>query len=175
MDLFMYLEHEFKHQRIPVFKEMEVDLGDGVCTIKVTCYLPGYCTKPPIGLPNIVHLLTAEGQIVGPESHTDNRFSYPDVLLSTPITCAQHLFGRKDRDSPEMWTNIVLYLCDLKIPSLCHSPSSKASFVHSTKCYFLHDDYLWQTQGKSKPSHLIVLDIPHQQELLATAHNKAGH
>ncbi|KAG6815441.1 hypothetical protein H0H87_001881 [Tephrocybe sp. NHM501043] len=134
---FMYLGHEFEYCRIPVFEQVQVDLGDEL----------------PAGLPDIAHLLIADGRIVKPELHTDNRYSYPDIPMLTPVMCATHAFGVKAKDSPEMWTDIITYLQDSKIPATCDTPQSKANFLHSTKHFFLHDQQLWHIQGNGASGH----------------------
>ncbi|KIJ91057.1 hypothetical protein K443DRAFT_100522, partial [Laccaria amethystina LaAM-08-1] len=48
--------------------------------------------------------------IPDPTLRTDNRINYEDVPPFTNVTCATHSYGVKDRDSPEMWTEIVNYL-----------------------------------------------------------------
>ncbi|KIJ94198.1 hypothetical protein K443DRAFT_110846, partial [Laccaria amethystina LaAM-08-1] len=48
---------------------------------------------------------------------TDNRINYEDVPSQIEVTCAVHAYGVKDKDSPEMWAEIILYLKDDIMPA----------------------------------------------------------
>lgn len=59
----------------------------------------------------------------------DNRINYEDVPPRYEVTCATHSFGVKDRDSPEMWQEIISYLKTDMMPECCHDPTERKSFV----------------------------------------------
>jgi len=67
--------------------------------------------------------------IPDPTLRTDNRNNYEEVPPFTDVTCAMHSFGVQDKDSPEMWQEIVMYLRTDVMPSRCEDAVERKSFI----------------------------------------------
>jgi len=148
-----------------------------VFTMELYHYWCSYMSslKQGVSQPSITDKSTLPG-ILDPLLRTDNRVNYEDVPSSTIVTCAMHAFGIKDKDSPEMWQEIITYLKMDIMPSHCKDPMEHKTFIRHTKNFFLHDgDCLWKIKSKGKLPRLVVMDIDHRSALIAEAHNDMGH
>ena len=114
--------------------------------------------------------------ILNPTLRMDNRMNYEDVPPLTDVTCAMHSFGVQDKDSPEMWQEIVAYLKTDVMPLHCENTREQKSFVRKTKNFFLHDNnHLWKIELKGKIPHLVIIDVDRCLALIAEVHNDVGH
>lgn len=59
----------------------------------------------------------------------NNRINYKDVLSQIEVTCAVHACRVKDKDSPEMWAEIILYLKEDIMPARCEDSTEGKSFI----------------------------------------------
>ena len=131
--------------------------------------------KEGVSQPSLTDLSALPG-IPNPTLRTDNRNNYEEVPPFTDVTCAMHSFGVQDKDSPEMWQEIVTYLRTDVMPLRCEDTVEWKSFIRKTKNFFLHDgDRLWKIEPKGKIPHLVIIDIDHRSALIAKAHNDVGH
>jgi len=125
--------------------------------------------------PSLTDLSALPG-IPDPTLRMDNRNNYEEVPPFTDVTCTTHSFGVQDKDSPEMWQEIVTYLRTDVMPSRCEDAVEQKSFIWKTKNFFLHDgDCLWKIEPKGKIPHLVIIDIDHRSALIAEVHNDVGH
>lgn len=96
--------------------------------------------------------------IPDPSQQTDNRVNYENVDPLMDVTCATHLFGMQDQDSPEMWKEIIAYLKTDTLPEHCQDSIKRKSFIPQTKGFFLHDgDQLWKIEPQG--SYLASLSL----------------
>ena len=103
------------------------------------------------------------------------RMKYEEVSPFTDIMCTMHSFGVQDKDSPEMWQEIVTYLKMDIMPTHCENAIKQKSFVWKTKNFFFHDgDCLWKIERKGIP-HLVIVDVDCCSALIAEAHNDVSH
>ena len=111
MDDFSYTGTEFEHRKIRVPDMVECTLGGETFTIEVYRYPRAYMTSLKEGAPppSLSDLSTLPG-IPEPSLQTDNRLNYEEVPPLTDVICATHSFGIQDKDSPEMWQEIITYL-----------------------------------------------------------------
>jgi len=87
-----------------------------------------------------------------------------------------HSYGVKDRDSPEMWQEIIRYLKTDMMPEHCQDQVEHKSFIQKTKNFFLHNrDRLWKIEMNGKIPRLVVIEVDHRSGLIAEAHNDIGH
>jgi len=107
---------------------------------------------------------------------TDNRINYKDVSSQIEVTCAVHAYSVKDKDTPEMWAEIVLYLKDDIMLARCEDSTKRKSFIQQTKNFFLHNyGRLWKYEHKGKLPRLVIVDVDQRSTLIAEAHNNVGH
>ena len=109
-------------------------------------------------------------------SQRDNRIDYEDVSPQIEVTCAVHAYGVKDKDSLEMWSEIILYLKDDTMPARCEDAAQRKSFIRQTKNFFLHNgEKLWKFGHKGKLPRLVIVNVDRRSALIAEAHNNVGH
>jgi len=90
----------------------------------------------------------------------DNRLKYKEVSPYSDVMCATHSFGVQDKDSPEMWQEIITYLKMDIMPPCCENAAERKSFIQTTKNFFLYnEDCLWKIKPKGKIPHLVVISI----------------
>jgi hypothetical protein len=176
-DDFSYTGREFEHRKVCTPILATCSLGEDTFTLEMNQYKRSYMSSLRPGAPRPT--VTDESVLPGipdPTLRTDNRINYEDVPPFTNVTCATHSYGVKDRDSPEMWTEIVNYLKTDVMPDRCENPDERKSFVRKTKSFFLHDgDRLWKIELKGRIPRLVVVDTDRRSELIAEAHNDVGH
>ena len=174
---FSYTGTEFEHRKIRVPDMVECTLGGETFTIEVYRYPRAYMTSLKEGAPppSLSDLSTLPG-IPKPSLRTDNRLNYEEVPPLTDVTCATHSFGIQDKDSPEMWQEIITYLKSDTMPTRCENVMERKSFIRRTKNFFLHDgDRLWKIKPKGKIPRLVIIDVDRRSALIAEAHNDVGH
>ena len=156
---------------------VECTLGEETFKIEIQQYPRAYMSTLKKGAPP--PSLTDQSALPGipnPTLRTDNRMNYEEVPPLTDVTCATHSFGVQDKDSPEMWREIVTYLKTDVMPARCENAGEWKSFVRKTKNFFLHDgDRLWKIEPKGKIPCLVVLDVDRRSALIAEAHNDVRH
>jgi len=176
-DDFSYTGLEFEHQWVCVPTLMECMLGGETFMIEVFQYPQAYMSPLKEGTSQLS--LTDQSAlpgIPGPTLRMDNRVNYEEVPLLTDVTCATHSFGVQDKDSPEMWWEIVTYLKMNIMPSHCENAMEQKSFIHKAKNFFLHNrDHLWKIEPKGKIPCLVVLEVDCRSALVAEVHNDVGH
>ena len=87
-----------------------------------------------------------------------------------------HSYGVKDQDSPEMWSEIVVYIKTDALPAHCEDLTIRKSFIRRSKGFFLHnEDRLWKIEPQGKLPRLVVVDVDRRSSLVAEAHNNVGH
>jgi len=176
-DDFSYTGLEFHHRKVCVPILATCTLGDEMFTMELYQYSRSYMSSLKEGAPQPT--LTDQSALPGvpdPALRTDNRVNYEDIPPSTDVTCATHSFGIQDKDSPEMWQEIISYLKTDVMPTRCENPIERKSFVRKTKNFFLHDgDRLWKIEPKGKIPRLVIIDIDRRSVLIAEAHNDVGH
>jgi len=92
------------------------------------------------------------------------------------VTFAVHMYGVKDKDSPDMWTEIIANLKNDTMPTHCEDPAERKAFIHQMKNFFLHnEDRLWKHSSKGKLPCLMIIDIDCCSALISEAHNNVGH
>ena len=74
-----------------------------------------------------------------------------------------------------IWKECRDYLDGWKIPSRLNTEKERKSFVNFIKKFFLHDDRIWWILVKGQQLRLVMEDIKRRGEILAQAHNEAGH
>ena len=176
-DDFSYTGHEFEYRKVCTSFVATCSLGNEVFDVELYRYGRSYMSSLQQGAPqpSITDRSSLPG-IPDPSLRTDNRINYEEVPLSIAVTCAVHAFGVKDKDSPEMWQEIITYLKTDVMPSRCEDPAERKTFIRRTKNFFLHDgDRLWKIEPKGKLPRLVVLDIDRRSALIAEAHNDVGH
>ena len=176
-DDFSYTGREFEHRKgcIPVL--VMCSLGGEAFTLELSHYQCAYMTslEPGVPRPSVTDKSTLPG-IPDASLRTDNRVNYEDVPPLTDVTCTTHSFGIKDKDSQEMWQEIVTYLKTDVMPKRCEDPTERKSFIRRSKNYFLHDrDRLWKIESKGKIPRLVIIDVDRRSALIAEAHNDVGH
>ena len=129
-DDFSYTGLEFEHQRVCVPTLEECTLGEETFTIEVCQYPRAYMSllKEGASQPSLTDQSALPG-IPDPTLRTDNRNNYEEVPPFTDVTCAMHSFGVQDKDSPEMWQEIVTYLRTDVMPSRCEDAVEWKSFI----------------------------------------------
>jgi len=176
-DDFSYTGREFEHQKVCTPVIAKCSLGNEVFSMEIYCYKCSYMTSLKQGVPQLS--TTDQSALPGipdPTLRTDNRINYEDVPSSTNVTCAVHAFGVKDKDSLEMWREIITYLKTDVMPSRCEDSMERKTFIRRTKNFFLHDgDRLWKIESKGKLPRLVVMDVDRHSALIAEAHNNVGH
>ena len=176
-DDFSYTGREFEHRRISVSTLEECTLGGEAFTIEVFRYPRAYMTELNKGAsqPSVIDQSALPG-IPDPALRTDNRLKYEEVSPYSEVTCATHSFGVQDKDSPEMWQEIVTYLKMDIMPPRCEDATEWKSFIRKTKNFFLHnEDCLWKIKPKGKIPRLVIIDVDRRSALIAEAHNDVGH
>jgi len=176
-DDFSYTGLEFEHRKVCVPTLVECTLGGETFTIEVYQYPRAYMSslKEGASQPSLTDQSALSG-IPDPMLRTDNRSKYEEVSHFTDVTCATHSFGVQDKDSPEMWHEIVTYLKMDVMPSRCENAIERKSFVRKTKNFFLHDeDRLWKIELNGKIPHLVIVDVDRHSALIAKAHNDVSH
>ena len=175
-DNFSYTGHEFEHQRVCIPILAECNLGGETFSVEVFQYFRSYMSSLKEGVSHPT--LTDESGIPGipdPSLHMDNRLHYEDVPPLTNVTCATHSFGIQDKDSPEMWQEIITYLKTDSMPMRCENAVKRKLFIRKTKNFFLHnEDRLWKIEPKGKIPRLVVIDLDRRLTLIAEAHNDIG-
>jgi len=176
-DDFSYTGFEFEHQKVCVPVLAKCSLGGEVFTMELSEYRQAYMSTLRLGAPQPT--VTDQSSLPGiPDAtlRTDNRLSYEDVPPRGEVTCATHSFSIKDRDSPEMWQEIIKYLKTDMLPECCQDQVERKSFIRRTKNFFLHDGgRLWKIETNGKIPRLVVIDTDRRLALIAEAHNDAGH
>ena len=176
-DDFSYTGSEFEHRKVRVPVLAKCSLGEEVFMIELSEYRRAFMSTLKSGASQ--PMVTDQSALPGIPSamlRTDNRINYEDVPPRYEVTCAMHSFGVKDRDSPEMWQEIISYLKTDMMPERCHDPTERKSFVRKTKNFFLHHgDRLWKIEANGKVPRLVVIDVDRCAALIAEAHNNVGH
>jgi len=170
MDDFSYTGCEFEYWKVCTPIMTMCSLGNEVFTMELYCYWHSYMSslKQGASQPLTTDQLTLPG-IPDPLLRMDNRVNYEDVP-------AMHTFGVKDKDSLEMWKEIITYLKTDIMPISCEDPVECKTFIRWTKNYFLHNGvHLWKIESKGRLPHLVVMDIDRHSALIAEAHNDVGH
>ncbi|GLB42560.1 putative transposition, RNA-mediated [Lyophyllum shimeji] len=177
VDTFGYIGREFEHRRVQDPELVECSLGGEVFSLELITYRRAYISELREGepVPTTTFQLSANRRIGDPLTRTDNRTGYHDVPADATVTCATHTFGKKDFESPELWAEIYKYLSEDVIPESYDTAEKRRKFVGKTKQFFVHDARLWKHEKGGRPPRLVVTDIPRRQELIAQAHNEAGH
>ena len=176
-DDFSYTGREFEYRKVCTPFEATCSLGGEVFTLELSRYQRSYMSslEPGAPQPSVTDNSTLQG-IPDPALRTDNRVNYEDVPPLTDVTCATHSFGIKDKDSPEMWQEIITYLKTDVLPLRCEDPAERKSFIRKSKNYFLHDeDRLWKIELKGRIPRLVIIDVDRRSALIAEAHNDVGH
>lgn len=91
------------------------------------------------------------------------------------MTCAKHKFGLKDEELEGIWEDVRKYLETFSIPTRLNTEEDRRRFIKSAKRYFLHEKRLWLVPTKGRQPRLVVEQKSRCDELLAKAHNDAGH
>ena len=176
-DDFSYTGFEFEHRKVCVPVLAKCSLGDEIFMMELSEYRRAYMSTLRSGAPQPT--VTDQSSLPGiPDAtlRTDNRLNYEDVPPRSEVTCAMHSFGVKDRDSPEMWEEIIKYLKTDVMPERCQDQVERKSFIRRTKNFFLHDgDRLWKIETNGKLPRLVVIDTDRRLALIAEAHNDVGH
>lgn len=89
--------------------------------------------------------------------------------------CAKHEFGMKNEKPEGIWADIKEYLSTLAMPRRCRTEKEQKAFIKMSKRYFLYEKKLWLNLVKGKLLRLVVESKERQVELVAEAHNEAGH
>jgi len=145
--------------------------------IEVYQYPQAYMSslKEGVSQPSLTDQSALPG-IPDPMLWTDNRSKYEEVSHFTDVTCTTHSFGVQDKDSLEMWQEIVTYLKTDIMPSQCKNIIEWKLFVRKTKNFFLHDeDCLWKIEPNGKIPCLVIVDVDRRSALIAKGHNDVGH
>jgi len=176
-DNFSYIGHEFKFRKVCAVKVIDCILEEEARTFEIFSYECTYMSslKQGVFLLSIIDNSTPL-DLLDVELWTDNRINYENVLPQIEVTCAVHAYGVKDKDSPEMWAEIILYLKDNIMPAHCKDPTKRKSFIQQTKNFFLHDDNrLWKYEHKGKLPQPVIVDVDWCSALIAEVHNNVGH
>ena len=176
-DDFSYTGSEFEHRKVCSPVSAKCSLGGEVFTIELLQYRRAYMSTLKSGAPRPT--ITDQSALSGiPDAalRTDNRINYENIPPHYEVTCATHSYGVKDRDSPEMWQEIIAYLKTDAMPDRCQDQIMHKSFIRKTKNYFLHDgDRLWKIESKGKVPRSVIIDVDRRSALIAEAHNDVGH
>ena len=106
--------------------------------------------------------------ILDPLLQTNNRMNYEDVDPLTEVTCATHAYSVQDKDSPQMWGEIIVYLKNDTLLKCCEDLVKRKLFIQRTKGFFLHDgNRLWKIESQGKLPCLVVVDVEHRSALVA--------
>lgn len=89
--------------------------------------------------------------------------------------CAKHEFGVRDEEPEGIWKELKAYLKSLSTPARCRTENERKTFIKNSKRYFLYEERLWLASVKGRQPRLVVEDSRRRQELIAEAHNDAGH
>lgn len=129
-DDFSYTGREFEYRKVCTPFEATCSLGGEVFTLELSRYQRSYMSslEPGAPQPSVTDNSTLQG-IPDPALRTDNRVNYEDVPPLTDVTCVMHSFGVKDKDSPEMWQEIITYLKTDVLPLRCEDPAERKSFI----------------------------------------------
>jgi len=176
-DNFSYTGHEFEYWKVCNPKVVKCIFEGETCSFEVFSYEQAFMSliKQGVSPPSITDESLAPG-LLEMSLRTDNRINYEDVSPQIEVTCAVHMYGVKDKDSPDMWTEIIVYLKNDTMPACCKDPAERKAFIRQTKNFFLHDeDRLWKHGSKGKLPHLVIIDIDHRSALISEAHNNVGH
>ncbi|KAF8229214.1 hypothetical protein L208DRAFT_1105799, partial [Tricholoma matsutake] len=77
--------------------------------------------------------------------------------------------------SPELWNEILTFLRNGTLPHHCDNPRNLKTFTKHAKQFIFHDNWLWKMSSAGRIPCLVITDLAHQQNLIAEAHNEAGH
>ena len=129
-DNFSYTGREFEYRKVCNSEVIDCILGGEARTFEIFSYERAYMSSLKQGAspPSITNNSTFLG-LLDPTLRTDNRINYEDVSLQVEVTCAVHAYGVKDKDSVEMWAEIILYLKDDIMPARCENPTERKSFI----------------------------------------------
>ena len=176
-DNFSYTGHEFELRKVCTAKVIDCILGGEARSFEIFSYERAYMSslKQSASPPSITNNSTFL-DLLDPTLRTDNRINYEDISPQIEVTCAVHAYGVKDKDSVEMWAEIISYLKDDIMPARCEDPAERKSFIRQTKNFFLHDDgRLWKYGHKGMLPRLVIVDVDRRSSLIAEAHNNVGH
>ena len=176
-DEFSYTGREFEHRKVCIPKVVECVFGSETFSFEIFSYKRAYMSTLKQGTSS---LSVTENSLVPVLSEStlqmSNRIDYEDVSPQIEVTCAVHAYGVKDKDSPEMWTEIITYLKNDTMPTRCSDPVERKAFIRQTKNFFLQDgDRLWKYEFKGKLPRLVIIDVNRRSTLIAEAHNDVGH
>lgn len=155
-----FVGYDFLNRRVATELQVECSLGDETFSICITEYASSYITGP----------------MFEDDASTD-RTSYelPTSIPQTAIACIGHCFGQKDDESPELWNEILTFLRNGTLPHHCDNPRNLKTFTKHAKQFIFHDNRLWKMSSAGRIPCLVITDLAHQQNLIAEAHNEAGH
>jgi len=111
--------------------------GGETFTMEINQYSWSYMSSLKEGV--LQPTLTDQSGLPGvpnPMLHTDNRLNYEEVSPLINVTCAMHSFGIQDKDSLEMWQEIITYLKTDAMPMHCENSVLWKSFIQKTKNFF---------------------------------------
>ncbi|RDB28645.1 hypothetical protein Hypma_014867 [Hypsizygus marmoreus] len=175
-DTVSYTGSEFEARKVRFSKTYICRLGNENVSLDFTLYRRAYLSGLKEGHPRPVQEQPEDlwGHLGDMDERLDNRKDYEHVPPDVHLTCLTHAFGLKDEDSPELWLEIYDYLSKDLLPARCTDLAERKKFIRKTTSFFVHDQRLW-FQRKGKLPRLVVTDLKRRSELIAQAHNEAGH
>jgi hypothetical protein len=158
-------------------KQVELTLGDEMASFEVTLYGYAFMSGAPAGKSE--QYITHSACMHPNEHNPDDLFclhsNYKDIDPTSDIACVSHQFGVKDFESPALWNNILIYLCDSVLPAHCTNLGEQKKFEKQARLFIYNDNCVWKVEMTGRNLRLLITDLSCRQELIAEAHNEVGH
>jgi hypothetical protein len=159
-----YVCRDFFYRKVETECMVDCDWGGELISICISEYSSCYITEP-------LYDNSSDG-----ESQHDDRTGYDLPRLErTAVTCVGHKFGKKDDESPELWSEILIFLRDGTLPPRCSHPAALKKFHSRARQFIHHDNRLWKIGKSGLVPRLVITDLARRQKLISEAHNEAGH
>ncbi|THH14737.1 hypothetical protein EUX98_g9572, partial [Antrodiella citrinella] len=95
-------------------------------------------------------------------------------LIEPAVTCATHQHKVHEDDGDDFFGAIKAYLKDGSIPEEYQDSPKRRSFIGKANRYIVKDERLWRLSKTAFPR-LVITDPIRREQIIAEAHNDAGH